>query len=138
MKKVLLTTLALVSLIMVSGCGKKENQPLPKFTEEVIKANTNEEVIKDQEVNGIKLSNISVVYEKNESILTISITNISSSVIPVDSVVAKYTYEDGKTSQIDILVDTPLVTQQTVYATGTTTDDLTKAKKVEYEIVYSN
>ena len=39
---------------------------------------------------------------------------------------------------INMLVDTPIVTQQVVQTTSSTTDDLTKAKGVSYQLIKMN
>ena len=137
MKKILLVSIAVLSLLVVSGCGNDNKPKYQNLKEEKIQTNTNSDVIGDQEINGIKLSNASVVYEDNQSTLTVTVTNVSDLVIVVDSVLAKYTYADGTTSVLSILVDSPLVPSQKVDAVSSTAADMTKAIKVEYEIVYS-
>ena len=137
MKKGLIISLTLVSVFILTGCGKKEEKQFQNLKEEKLHTNTNKEVIKDQEISGIKISNASVVYESNQSTLTVQITNNSNLVVPVDSVVATYTFDDGTTSILDILIGTPLVPQQSVSATSSTSEDLSKAVTVKYDVKYS-
>lgn len=76
MKKTFLTGLALLLVVGVAtGCGckkkdKNKNEDKPKET-----YNTNENVIKDQEVEGLKLTNTSLVSTEHGATLVTSVTN---------------------------------------------------------------
>ena len=70
--KILLIGIFTISLITGCGCSKKEEEP-----KEEIKANTNEEVIKDQKVEEFELKNTSLIYEDGNTTLETTVTNTS-------------------------------------------------------------
>ena len=135
MKKVLLTTLVVLSVFAVTGCGKENKSTSVKIDNETIKTNTNEEVIKEVEIDGLKISKSSIVYEEGITTLTTSITNVSSEVIVADSVEITYTDADGNETSLLAPIGDPITPNQTIYVTSTTDVDLTKAVSVQYEIL---
>ena len=134
MKKVLLTLMVVLSVFMVAGCGKKVKNPASRIDEEKIKTNLNENVIKEFEIEGLKISRSSLVYENGRSILTTAITNISNTVVIIDSIDAIYTDEDGVETILPIVVGDPMVQGQTIYVKSETDVDLTKAVSIEYRV----
>lgn len=77
MKKILLTMTLLISFSLFTGCGKKKEEP--KAEEEKIEANTNENVIKNQNVDGIEFTNTSLIITNGVSRLTATVTNKTGS-----------------------------------------------------------
>lgn len=87
MKKKLGAGLALLAcLTVLTGCGETTNNTTGNTTntgtnnqaQPQVKVNTNENVIKDQELEGFKFQNTSLVYENGTSTLVSSVTNTSS------------------------------------------------------------
>ena len=72
MKKILIGIFA-ISLITGCGCSKKEEAP----SNDDVKVNTNEGVIKDQTVDVFKMENTSLVYDKGTTLLETTVTNTS-------------------------------------------------------------
>ena len=138
MKKTVLLTLSVLSIFFVVGCGKKETKKVLPIVEDQLITNNEIEVLKETEIEGIKISDIAIIKEGNITTMSASITNVTSEVIFLDSVNVTFEYEDGTTSMVNLLVDTPIVTQQVVQASSSTTDDLTKAKNVHYDLVKMN
>ena len=135
MKKILLTTLVVLSIFTLTGCGKENNNKSVKIDNEKIKTNTNEEVIKEVEIDGLKINRSSLVYEEGICTLTTSITNVSNDVIVVDSVKIIYSDKEGNETILLAPVGDPITQNQTVYVTSTTDIDLTNAVSVRYEII---
>lgn len=135
MKKVILTVLVVSSVFVLTGCGKNKKVVTPDIEEEKIKTNTNENVIKEAEIDGLKIEKSSIVYEDGLTTLTTSITNISNEVKVVDSIKITYTLEDGTKTDLLAVIGDPITQNQTVYITSTTDIDLTNAVSVEYEIM---
>ena len=71
--KILIIGTLTIGLATGCGCSKKEEQP-----QEDIKANTNEEVIKDQKVEEFELKNTSLIYEDGNTTLETTVTNTSN------------------------------------------------------------
>lgn len=138
MKKTFLLTLSVLSIFFVVGCGKKETKKVLPIVEDQLITNNEIEVLKETEINGIKIGDIAIIKEGNITTMSASITNVTNEVIFLDSVNVTFEYEDGTTSMVNLLVDTPIVTQQVVQASSSTTDDLTKAKNVYYDLVKMN
>lgn len=59
---------------MVTGCGKK------KEPEETIKTNTNENIIKDQQMEIFEFTNTSLIYEEETTKLETTVTNTSEEI----------------------------------------------------------
>ena len=78
-KKIMLVLVMLISLSVVTGCGcgKKKSSSGDKKKHDV-KVNTEKEVVKDREVEGIKLTNTSLVTTDGVSEITTTVTNPTS------------------------------------------------------------
>ena len=72
--KKLFTMLLVIGLVTGCGCNKKEDT---NKTKDDVKVNTNEEVIKDQELEVFTFTNTSLVYENGTSTLETVVTNTS-------------------------------------------------------------
>ena len=130
MKKIAL--ILMVSVLVLTGCGSKNTTRIP---EEKIKSNTNEEVIQTKEVDGLKIEKASLVYEGGRTTLTTSVTNVTKEVIKVDYIKIKYTDDNGKETVLLGEIGDTLKPNEVVRITSRTDVDLTKAVKVEYEVV---
>ena len=128
--------LALLSLSLLTGCGDKK-EPTDKVNEEEqIKTNTNENVIKDQELEVFKFTNTSLVYENGNSVLEIAVTNTSAETQYLEEFKIHVRDKDGN----EIVTMTGFIGDQigageTKIITSTYGEDLTTAASIDYEIV---
>ena len=123
MKKVLLV---ITLLLVFTGCGTKT---LNKNS----KVNNNELVIKEQVINNLKFSDVSLYYEKGISTFKVTITNLGEKINPNSlNIVFKnendtvITTLDGTFGEID--------KDNFIALTLTSDIDLSSAYKIEYEI----
>ena len=78
MKKIMTLSVSLLLVLgLVTGCGCNKKEKENK--KEEVKVNTNKEVVKDQEVDGIKMTNTSLVTTNGISKLVTNVTNNSES-----------------------------------------------------------
>lgn len=132
-KSIIIILISLASLgLLTTGCGKKDNE---KTADDPI-INTNEDVIKDQEVEGLSMKNTSLVTENGMSTFVTEVTNNTSS---------EFTLEEFKIYVKD--ADGNLLTTLTGYIGGSiqpgetrtidssTFTDISGAASIEYSIV---
>lgn len=122
MKKVLLV---ITVLLIFTGCGSKT---LNKNS----KVNNNELVIKEQVINNLKFSDVSLVYEKGISTFKVKITNQGEEVSPNLEIVFK-----GESDNVIETLDGSFgsIDKDNFIALTLTSDvDLSNAYKVEYII----
>ena len=136
MKKIVklsLIMLAIFPLITGCGCSKKEDK---KKEESTVKENTNKEVIKNQEVDGIKMTNTSLVTVDGISTLETTVTNDGDE----DYMLVEYKIII-KGNDDKVMVEIPGFVGDTIKAgesrviTSSVDMDLSKAKSIEYEVV---
>ena len=65
--------MSLLALGLVTGCGKEKTKEENNKQDTVV--NTNEGVIKDQEIDGLKMTNTSLIYENGISTLITEVSN---------------------------------------------------------------
>ena len=74
MKKIIVIgTLLIISTSLITGCGCKKKEE--KKENNVVKSNTNEEVIKDQKIETFEFTNTSLVYINGTSSLETKVNN---------------------------------------------------------------
>lgn len=134
MKKIIMmsfTVLLIVGLVTGCGCKKKEKETV----KEEIKVNTNKDVIKDQEVDGIKMTNTSMVTTNGLTKLVTSVTNDTDKDYKLDEYMIIIKDKDGKE-----IVKIPGYVGDTIKAGETRTInssvdiDLSNAASIEYEV----
>lgn len=79
MKKIVIV-LAVMLLMSVTGCGKKQEEQNP-----TIEGNTNEGIIQDQTVGNLKFTNTALIVENGQSKLTTLVTNDTDEDIRVET-----------------------------------------------------
>ena len=122
--------ISLMGLSLLTGCGKKEEQEPP------IKVNTNENVIKDQEVEGLTMTNTSLVYEKGTTTLVTEVTNNTKEDYPVKRI--KITVKDKEGNIITTLIGTIADTikpGESRIIDSDTPIDLSEAESIEYSVI---
>ena len=132
-RNLLLVATLLFAFILTTGCGcnKKSEKASKK-----VKANTNENVVKDQELEVFKFTNTSLVYEDSTSILTTVVTNTSDKTEYLKEF--KIIVKDNNGGEIVTLtgfVGDNIEAKGSTVITSSYGQDLTKAASIEYEIV---
>lgn len=129
-KIVKIILISLIGLSLLTGCGKKEEIEPP------IKVNTNENVIKNQEVEGLRMTNTSLVYENGTTTLVTEVTNNTKEDYPVKRI--KITVKDKEGNIITTLIGTIADTikpGESRIIDSDTPIDLSEAESIEYSIV---
>ena len=134
MKKVIslsITMLLVLGLVTGCGCNKKDKET----KKEEVKVNTNKDVVKDQEIDGIKMTNTSLVTTNGISKLVTNVTNSSNKDYKLDEYII--IIKDKKGEEI---VRIPGYVGDTIKAGETRTinssvdRDLSNAGSIEYEV----
>lgn len=122
----------LVSFILFKNVEHKKETPKDK-----IEANTNENIIKDQEVDGFKFSNTALVIENGESTLTTEVKNTTGEDIELKSFDIVVTGKDGE-AIVTLLgyVGEIIKAGETKSIISSTDHNLKSAVSIEYKINY--
>lgn len=134
MKKILLI---LMLVTIITGCKNEETQgETINDTLNVIYQNSNKDVIKEQEVEGIVFDNVNLKTNSSMSFFTANVTNTNS--VKVELKYIKVTaFDDNNkvlftfSSYIGDYIDI----NQTLKLSSNIEGDLTKVKSIKYEIV---
>ena len=143
MKKNLLTILAIFLVVgVVSGCSckkkdSKDGKTTPNGnTKQEESYNTNEDVIKDQDVEGLKLTNTSLVSTEYSATLVTSVTNPTSSDIDVRIFYIHVKDKDGnEIVTLQGYVGGKVPAGETREITSSVDRNLDDAASIEYELV---
>ena len=122
--------ISLMGLSLLTGCGKKEEIEPP------IKVNTNENVIKDQEVEGLRMTNTSLVYENGTTTLVTEVINNTKEDYPVKRIKIIVKDKEGNiiTTLIGTIADTIKPGESRIIDTDTPID-LSEAESIEYSVI---
>ncbi len=125
----------LLIITIFSGCSlkSKENK---KEVDENIKILTSEAIIKNQRVENIEISNISLIYENKESIFKCDFTNKSNKVDKINDIRIHLKNKIGE--DIAVLsgyIGGEINPNETLTITSSSSFDLTNAYSVSYEII---
>ena len=128
----------LVCLTLVTGCGKdkSKNEDKKDDNKTTVEVNNNEEVTKDQNIEGITITNTSLVYEDGISYLKATVTNNTGSDYELNEYKINVKDSDG-----NIIVTMPgyvgsvLKNGESKTINTTIGEDLSKAYSIEYEVV---
>ena len=139
MKKIInITLMLLVCLTLVTGCGKdkSKNEDKKDDNKTTVEVNNNEEVTKDQNIEGIMITNTSLVYEDGISYLKATVTNNTGSDYELNEYKINVKDNDG-----NIIVTMPgyvgsvLKNGESKTINTMISEDLSKAYSIEYEVV---
>lgn len=122
----------LLSLTLLTGCGEKKVEEEKK---EEVKVNTNENVIKDQEVGVFKFENTSLIYENGTSKLETSVTNTSGETQKLAQF--KIHVKDAEGNEIVEMTGFfggTIAAGETKIVTSVYGEDLSNAASIEYEM----
>ena len=128
----------LVCLTLVTGCGKdkSKNEDKKDDNKTTVEVNNNEEVTKDQNIEGIMITNTSLVYEDGISYLKATVTNNTGSDYELNEYKINVKDSDG-----NIIVTMPgyigsvLKNGESKTINTMISEDLSKAYSIEYEVV---
>ena len=142
MKKVILVTMSmLVSLGLLTGCGKKKtdnpnnggntgNNP----EQEEIKTNTNEDVVGDKQVETLKFEETSLIYDGNSTLETL-ITNVGTETVIVPSFNIHVMNGDTEIVELHGFIGGSIEPGESILFSSTYGSDITMATSINYEIV---
>lgn len=135
MKKKFLVALSLLLVVgLATGCGCSKKSESKK--EEQEKYNTNEEVVKDQEVGDLKFTNTSLKVDDNYSTLVTLVSNPTSSDIDVRIFYIHVKDKDGnEIVKLEGYVGDVIPAGESREITSNADMDLSKATSIEYEMV---
>lgn len=126
---------SVLSILLFTGCGCQKEKTEPELKEE-IKENTNENIIKDQELEVFKFTNTSLIYKDGNSILETIVTNTSSE--PQYLAEFKINVRDINGNIIVTMtgfIGDSIEANSSKIITSVYGDDLTNATSIDYEIV---
>lgn len=131
--KKLLGVLLVVGLVTGCGCSKETNEE--KKEESGIKVNTNQDVIKDQQLEVFTFTNTSLIYENGTSVLETIVTNTSNETQYLEEFNIIVKNDKGE----EIITMTGFVGESIAAQESTTIlssygDDLSTAASIEYTI----
>lgn len=141
-RKMRYSLLLLLSLTLVVGCNKnnKQNDEVDNNTENdtktTVEVNMNEDVIKNQNIDGIEITNTSLVYEDGISYLNATVTNHTGT----DYELSEYRIS-VKDSNGNVIVTIPgyigniLKDGESKPINTMVSEDLSKATSIEYEVI---
>ena len=137
MKRIInVSLMLLLCLTLVTGCGKNNEKDNNKDSKTDMEVNTNDEVIKDQNIDGIEITNTSLVYENGLSYFSATVTNNTGSDYELNEY--KINVKDSEGNIIVIIpgnVGSTIKNGESKNINSVVTEDLSKAAYIEYEIV---
>ena len=137
MKKIIITSLSLLLILGIStGCGCKKKEKTKKEDKQEETYNTNEGVIEDKEVEGLKLTNTSLVSTENSATLVTSVSNPTNEDKEVRIFYIHVKDKNGdEIVTLQGYVGGVVPAGQTREITSNVDRNLSNAYKVEYELV---
>ena len=139
MKKIInITLMLLVCLTLVTGCGKdkSKNEDKKDDNKTTVEVNNNEEVTKAQNIEGITITNTSLVYEDGISYLKATVTNNTGSDYELNEY--KINVKDNNGNIIATMpgyVGSVIKNGESKTINTMISEDLSKAYSIEYEVV---
>lgn len=82
-------------LFILTGCSRNNNQEYYEETD-VLSANTNEDVVNDKIIDVFQLTNTSLIWENNRSVLETTITNTSEKSVKLNGFLIHIKDDNGK------------------------------------------
>ena len=139
MKKLL--AFSLVGLLVFTGCGKKDEEPKNNEqgnnpTEQQPQVNTNPGVVGDKELEEFTFTNTSMIYENNETILEVTVTNTSATTAYLHefNIYAKDA-EGNVLTTLKGFVGDNIPAGESRIITASASINLTNAASISYEVV---
>lgn len=134
MKKIInISMVLLIGIFLLTGCNnaKKETE-----TQGEVKANTNEEVVKDQVLENFTFEKTSLIYEDGTSTLQTVVTNTSSKTEYLSEFkIHVKDVEGNEIVEMTGFIGDNLKAGESRTITSSYGDDLTNAASISYEVV---
>lgn len=121
--------------MIITGCGKKTEEK-PNNLEEQIKVNTNENVIKDQNVEVFEFTNTSLIYSEGMTRFETTVTNTSDETEYLSEF--KIHVKDKEGNEVEQLigyVGSELQAKESRVISSYSTMDLSDVDTIEYEVI---
>ncbi|MBP3460896.1 MAG: hypothetical protein J6K21_00600 [Bacilli bacterium] len=135
MKKIIFISISILLIIGLAtgcGCNKKE-----KVSKDNPNYDANFNVAKDQEVDGLKISGVSLIINKNGvSSFSATVTNTTSEIYKLNTI--KLIFKDKNKNNIEEFIGfigSDITPDESRSLTFSTDKDLTKAYEIEYQII---
>lgn len=134
MKKIF--ALFLISLLVFTGCGKKEDKKTEeKQPQEEIKVNTNENVISDKVVEEFTFTNTSLIYENGTSTLETTVTNNLDTPTNLKEFTIILSDADGNVTTLLGYVGSSFDAHESKVINSSVAGDLTNVNSITYQVV---
>ncbi len=133
MKKIInISMVLLIGLFLLTGCkSDKENVKQPD-----IKANTSEDVVKNQQLENFLFENTSLVYEDGTSTLQTTVTNTSNQTTYLSEFKIYVKDKDGNVVEtLTGFIGDKLKAGEKRTISSSSGQDLTNATSISYEVV---
>lgn len=136
MKKILIISLLFTSLF-VTSCGKKtDNTEKSNNNENIISQNTNPNVVKKQEIEGLLFDNIILKTNNNMSYFTANVTNTTDEKINVKYIkITVYDNENKELFSFNNYIGDYIESKSTLKLSSNIEGDLTTIYSVKYEVI---
>ncbi len=136
MKKILIISLLFTSLF-VTSCGKKaDNTETSNNNENIISQNTNPNVVKKQEIEGLLFDNIILKTNNNMSYFTANVTNTTDEKINVKYIkITVYDNENKELFSFNNYIGDYIESKSTLKLSSNIEGDLTTIYSVKYEVI---
>jgi protein involved in sex pheromone biosynthesis len=136
MKKILIISLLFTSFL-VTSCGKKvDNTETPNNSENIISQNTNPNVVKKQEIEGLLFDNIILKTNNNMSYFTANVTNTTDEKINVKYIkITVYDNENKELFSFNNYIGDYIESKSTLKLSSNIEGDLTTIYSVKYEVI---
>lgn len=136
MKKILIISLLFTSLF-VTSCGKKaDNTETLNNNENIISQNTNPNVVKKQEIEGLLFDNIILKTNNNMSYFTANVTNTTDEKINVKYIkITVYDNENKELFSFNNYIGDYIESKSTLKLSSNIEGDLTTIYSVKYEVI---
>ncbi|MCM1370783.1 MAG: hypothetical protein NC181_02685 [Clostridium sp.] len=129
-------SIILTILMFIVGCsGNENNETVEKNSTNLLKQNSNPEVIKKQEIDNISFDNIRLISNENMSTFTADVVNMSDEIKKI-SYIKIIIYDNDNKSVFTAYIGEELFPNEKVPLVTNVEGDLTNAISIKYEIIY--
>ena len=136
MKKILIISLLFTSLFVTSCSKKTDNTEKSNNNENIISQNTNPNVVKKQEIEGLLFDNIILKTNNNMSYFTANVTNTTDEKINVKYIkITVYDNENKELFSFNNYIGDYIESKSTLKLSFNIEGDLTTIYSVKYEVI---
>ena len=136
MKKILIISLLFTSLFVTSCSKKTDNTEKSNNNENIISQNTNPNVVKKQEIEGLLFDNIILKTNNNMSYFTANVTNTTDEKINVKYIkITVYNNENKELFSFNNYIGDYIESKSTLKLSSNIEGDLTTIYSVKYEVI---